>query len=122
MTKIISSKPWTIEPKVKPSTAPKRKTVSTTKKTTTVAAASHPENTREVTESKKTLQPEDITVTSVGKMENRPKEMKWPFGGGGVMWVEVEGEEEQMKGSAVMEEEEVIPPHTVFEEIFDFEK
>ena len=31
---------------------------------------------------------------------------EWPFGAGGVTWVEMEGEERQvMKGSAVVEEE-----------------
>ncbi|XP_070767889.1 zona pellucida sperm-binding protein 3d.2 [Enoplosus armatus] len=119
VTKIISSRPWTIEPKVKPTTAPKRKRVSTT---TTTAAAPQPETTREVTERRTTSQPEAITATPVGKVENTTKELEWPFGGGGVMWVEVEGEEKQVKGSAVVEEGEVTVPRTIFEEIFDFDK
>ena len=75
-----------------------------------------------------------MAATSMGKVESVVKELEWPFGGGGVTWVEVEGEEQQVKGSAAvveeeeeqeMEEEEkegVTEPRTIFEEIFDFEK
>ncbi len=128
VTKIISSRPWIVEPKVKPTTAQKRKTVSTTTTTTTAAAAktatvaSQPETTREVTEWRTTLQHEVTATTTVGKVENVAKELEWPFGGGGVTWVEVEGEEKQVKGSAVVEEVEVTEPYTIFEEIFDFDK
>ncbi|XP_040899676.1 zona pellucida sperm-binding protein 3d.2 [Toxotes jaculatrix] len=118
VTKIISSRPWTIEPKVKPTTTPKRKTVSTT----TATAAPQPETTREVTEWSTTSQPEAKSVTLKGKVENTVKELEWPFGGGGVEWVELEGEERQVKGSAVVEEEEVTEPRRIFEEIFDFDK
>ncbi|XP_037640842.1 zona pellucida sperm-binding protein 3d.2 [Sebastes umbrosus] len=122
VTKIISSRPWTIEPEVKPTTAPKRKKVSTTttKKTTTTTAP-QPETTREVTEWRTTSQPEPIAVTLTGKVENAMQELEWPFGGEGVTWVEVEGEGEQVKGSAVVEEK-VTEPLTIFEEIFDFDK
>ncbi|XP_073341138.1 zona pellucida sperm-binding protein 3d.2 [Pagrus major] len=124
VTKIISSRPWTIERKVKPTPAPKRKTVSTTTKTTTTPTA--PQSTRKVTEWRTTLQPEEMAATPMGKVESVVKELEWPFGGGGVTWVEVEGEEQQVKGSAVVEEEEeeeeVTEPRTIFEEIFDFDK
>lgn len=116
MTEIISSRPWTIEPKVKPTTTPKRKTVSTT-----ITPAPQPEMAREVTEWSKTSQPEAIAVTLMGKGESTVKDLEWPFGGGGVKWVEVEGEERRVKGSAVVEEEVVTEPHRIFEEIFDFD-
>lgn len=64
----------------------------------------------------------------MGKVESVVKELEWPFGGGGVTWVEVEGEEQQVKVSAVVEEqeeeemEEVTEPRTIFEDIFDFDK
>ena len=75
-----------------------------------------------------------MAATSMGKVESVVKELEWPFGGGGVTWVEVEGEEQQVKGSAAVveeeeeqemeeeEKEEVTEPRTIFEEIFDFEK
>ncbi|XP_039974372.1 zona pellucida sperm-binding protein 3d.2 isoform X2 [Xiphias gladius] len=116
VTEIISSRPWTIEPKVKPTTTPKRKTVSTT-----ITPAPQPEMAREVTEWSKTSQPEAIAVTLMGKGESTVKDLEWPFGGGGVKWVEVEGEERRVKGSAVVEEEVVTEPHRIFEEIFDFD-
>ncbi|XP_019948828.2 zona pellucida sperm-binding protein 3d.2 [Paralichthys olivaceus] len=133
-TKIISSKPWTIEPKVKPTTTPKRKRVSTTTTTTTTtttitttaAAELQPETTRNMTEGSTTPQMEEKAGTQMGKVENKVKE--WPFGGGGVTWVEMEGEERQvMKGSAVVEEEEekqeeVKESRRIFEEVFDFGK
>ncbi|XP_044064215.1 zona pellucida sperm-binding protein 3d.2 [Siniperca chuatsi] len=110
VTKIISSRPWTIEPKIKPTTPPKRKTTIT----------AQPEKTGELTEWKMTLQSETIAVTPVGEVENT-KESEWLLKGGGVTWVEVEGEEERVKGSAVVEEE-VTEPRKIFEEIFDFDK
>ncbi|XP_042346674.1 zona pellucida sperm-binding protein 3d.2 [Plectropomus leopardus] len=127
VTKIISSKPWTIEPKVKIPKAPKRKTVSTATitTTTTTTTTAPPETTRDVTDWRTTSQAE----TSRGKVVNMVGELKWPFGGEGVTWVEVEGEEKQVKGSAVVEEEEeeeevevVTIPRTIFEDIFDFDK
>lgn len=72
-----------------------------------------------------------MAATPMGKVESVVKELEWPFGGGGVTWVEVEGEEKQVKGSAVVEEqveeeeeemEEVTEPRTIFEDIFDFDK
>lgn len=72
-----------------------------------------------------------MAATPMGKVESVVKELEWPFGGGGVTWVEVEGEEQQVKGSAVVEEqveeeeeemEEVTEPRTIFEDIFDFDK
>ncbi|KAM9353537.1 zona pellucida sperm-binding protein 3d.2 [Symphorus nematophorus] len=128
VTKIISSRPWTIEPKVKPTAAPKRKTVSTTATTTTTkttttattkATASQPETTREVTEWRTTLQPK--AVSPMGKVKSTVKELEWPFRSGGVVWVEVEGEEKQMKGSAVVEEE-ATQPRLAFEDIFEFDE
>ncbi|XP_035528691.1 zona pellucida sperm-binding protein 3d.2 [Morone saxatilis] len=98
VTKIISSRSWTIEPKVKPTTTPKRKTVSTTT-TTTIAAAAQPETTREVTKRR---------TTSDVKKASTVKELEWPFGAGGLTWVEVEGEEKQVKGFAVVDEEEKV--------------
>ncbi|XP_076592871.1 zona pellucida sperm-binding protein 3d.2 [Chaetodon auriga] len=129
VTKIISSRPWKIESKVKPTTALKRKTMytpTTTTTTTTAAstAAAAAATTREVTAwTRSTLQPEETAVTPVGKVKS-VMELQWPFGGGGVTWVEEEGEEKQVKGSAVVEEEEeeFTEPRTIFEEIFDFDK
>lgn len=60
----------------------------------------------------------------MGKAEHTVKELKWPFGGEGVLWVELEEEKEvekEVKGSAVVEEE-VEQPRTVFEEIFGLDK
>ncbi|XP_034553638.1 zona pellucida sperm-binding protein 3d.2 isoform X2 [Notolabrus celidotus] len=128
VTKIVSSRPWTIGQKVKPTAAPKRKRVSTTTSTTT--STTETAMTREVTKMKTTLQPEAIEVTKTGKVENTVKELEWPFGGEGVLWVELEEEKEkEVKGSAVVEEEEeeeeeeeVTRPRTIFEEIFGFDK
>ncbi|CAJ1062831.1 zona pellucida sperm-binding protein 3d.2 isoform X2 [Xyrichtys novacula] len=128
VTKIVSSRPWTIDPKVKPTAAPKRKRVSTTTTTTTTGtetATTQLKATREVTKLKTTPRPEVVEVTQMGKVEKTATEFKWPFGGRGVVWVELE-EEEQAKGSAVVEEEkekeEVVQPRTIFEEIFDLDK
>uniref|UniRef100_A0A3B4TPP9 Zona pellucida sperm-binding protein 3 n=1 Tax=Seriola dumerili TaxID=41447 RepID=A0A3B4TPP9_SERDU len=69
VTKMISSRPWTIEliaPKVKPTTTPKRKKVSTTTTTTTTTTtAPKPETSREVTEWSTASQPEAIAVTPI---------------------------------------------------------
>lgn len=133
VTKIISSSPWTVEPKVKPTAAPKRKTSTTTTTTTTTTATKttvrRTETTREVPERRTTLHFKKVAVTPMGKVENKVKELKWPYGGGGVTWIEVEGEQQQqrVKGSAVVEkekvkEEVVTQPRTIFEEIFIFDK
>lgn len=112
---MISSRPWIIEPEVKHTTAPKRKTVSST----TTTASPQRETTREVTEWKTYLQPEAIAATPVG---DAAKELELPFGGG-VTWVEEEGEEMQVKGSAVVEEEKEDPEsHSIFEDIFGLDK
>ncbi|XP_054477469.1 zona pellucida sperm-binding protein 3d.2 isoform X2 [Anoplopoma fimbria] len=130
-TKIISSRPWTIESKAKPNTTSKRKKVSTTTTTTTTTAAAAPkkQSTREVTESTTNSQPKTIPEHLIGKVEDTLQELEWPFGGEGLTWFEVEGEEKQVKGSAVVEEEEeeekkmeVTQPYTIFEEIFDFDE
>lgn len=105
---------------MKPTTAPKRKTISTT--TTTTITAAQPQTTRQMTEWRTTLQPEETPVTAMGKVDSMVKELEWPFGGGGVMWIEGEGEEKQVKGSAVVEVEEVTVPRTIFEEIFGMDK
>ena len=118
---MISSRPWTVEPKVKPTTALKRKTVSTT--TTSTAAPPQPGMAREVTERGTMSQPEAKAAVPMDKTEIAVREADWPFGGGGVKWAEVEGEESWAKGSAVVEEEEVVTePRRIFEEIFDFDK
>ncbi|XP_074539859.1 zona pellucida sperm-binding protein 3d.2 [Halichoeres trimaculatus] len=138
VTKIVSSRPWTIAPKVKPTTAPKRKKVSTTTSTTsttttteTETPTTQPATPRKVTKPKTTLQPEATKVTKTGKVEHTVKELEWPFGGEGVLWVELEEEEklEEVKGSAVVkeeeeeeEEEQVKQPRTIFEEVFGLDK
>lgn len=61
-------------------------------------------------------------MTAMGKVDSTVKELKWPFGGGGVMWAEGEGEEKNVKGSAVVEVEEVTVPRVIFEEIFGLDK
>ncbi|XP_045900999.1 zona pellucida sperm-binding protein 3d.2 [Micropterus dolomieu] len=113
VTKMISSRPWIIEPEVKHTTDPKRKTVSST----TTTASPQRETTREVTEWKTYLQPEAIAATPVG---DAAKELELPFGGG-VKWVEEEGEEMQVKGSAVVEKEDP-ESHSIFEDIFGLDK
>ncbi|XP_053182832.1 zona pellucida sperm-binding protein 3d.2 [Scomber japonicus] len=106
VTKIISSQPWTIEPIVKSTTTPtpKRKMVSTTTITKTTTPLM--KTTKQVTERKTSSKPEATAATLKGKVEDTVRELEWPFGGGGVTWVEVEGEEKQVKGSAVVVEEE----------------
>ncbi|XP_069032054.1 zona pellucida sperm-binding protein 3d.2 [Embiotoca jacksoni] len=109
-TQIISSRPWTIEPEAKPTPGLNRKAVSmaTTVMTTT-------------TERRKTPRPGATLAV---------KELEWPFGGGGVTWVEEGGEEKEVKGSAEQEEEEeeeedeevMTEPRRIFEEIFDFDE
>ncbi|XP_032374442.1 zona pellucida sperm-binding protein 3d.2 isoform X2 [Etheostoma spectabile] len=124
VTKLISSRPWTIQPKVKPTTAPKRRTVPPTTITTAAAAAAAApqlERTRDVTKWRMTSQPEVIAGTLMGKVENTGKELEGLVGGEGVTWVEMGGEEKRVKGSAVVVEE-VTQPHTIFEDIFDFDK
>ncbi|XP_010764081.1 zona pellucida sperm-binding protein 3d.2 isoform X2 [Notothenia coriiceps] len=134
VTKVISSRPWTIDPKGKPTTALKRKKVSTATTTTTTKVAPQPETKSEVTEWRKSLQPEERTETELGKVE------EWLIGGRRVTWVEMEGEEELVKGSAVEEEEKeekekkkkekkkkeekkkVAATRTIFEDNFGFVK
>ncbi|XP_078108429.1 zona pellucida sperm-binding protein 3d.2 [Sander vitreus] len=137
VTKIISSRPWTIQPKVNLTSAPKRRTAAATAAATaataaataataaaTAATAAQPETTREVTEWRASSQPEVIAVTLMSKLENTGKELKWLSGGEGVTWVEMDDEEKQVKGSAVVEvkKEVVAQPRTIFEDIFEFDK
>lgn len=123
MTKIISSRPWTVEPKVTSTAARGRKKVSTT----AAAAAAAATTQKEMTEGTMTSQPEDIAAAQIDQVEDT--EAEWLLGGEGVAWVEWEGDEEQVTGFAVVEEvekmeeeEEVLEPHTIFEEIFGFDK
>ncbi|XP_033181475.1 zona pellucida sperm-binding protein 3d.2 [Mastacembelus armatus] len=95
VTKTISSRPWTIKTKVKPSTA-------------------LPETTREVTLWRITSQSQDM-----GQME---EELEWTFGGAEGQWAEVAGEEKWVKGSDAVEKEVVTEPRKIFEEIFYFDK
>ncbi|KAL6109528.1 uncharacterized protein ACO6RY_12632 [Pungitius sinensis] len=136
VTKIISSRPWTVVPTVKPTASKRRKKVSTTTTTAAAAAATTTTTTtttttqKEMTEGIMTSQPEDIVAAQIGRVEDT--EAEWLLAGEGVAWVEWEGDEEQVTGFAVvekMEEEEdddnddvVIEPHTIFEEIFGFDK
>ncbi|KAF3839504.1 hypothetical protein F7725_018221 [Dissostichus mawsoni] len=152
VTKVISSRPWTIDPKRKPTPALKRKKVSTATTTTTTKVAPQRETKSEVTEWRKSSHPEERTETDLGKVEDSGEE--WPIGGRGVTWVEMEGEEELVKGFAVVEErrrrrkrrrrgeegggeeeeekeekeeekeekEKVAATRTIFEDIFDFVK
>ncbi|KAK2909889.1 hypothetical protein Q8A73_007604 [Channa argus] len=116
VTKIISSRPWTVEPVVKPTPAMKRKMVPTT--TVTPPPPPQAETTKEVThELKITPKVEAIAVTM-----GRVKEKERPFRGGGLKWVDGEGGKRWVKGSAVVEEEVVTEPHRVFEEIFGLDK
>lgn len=66
-------------------------------------------------------QPVVTAALPMDKVEKTVKELEWPFGGGGVMWTEEEGEEKQGKGSAFVEEV-IAEPRRIFEEIFDFDK
>ncbi|KAM7421397.1 hypothetical protein PAMA_015498 [Pampus argenteus] len=122
VSKMITSRPWTIEPKVKPTTTPKREAVSTTKittkrksRTTTTSTPPPPttqphKTTRQVTKQTTTLRSEAMTVTP-GKVEDPVRELEW---------VKVESEERQENRSAVVEE--VTKPQRIFEDIFNFDK
>ncbi|XP_034067275.1 zona pellucida sperm-binding protein 3d.2 isoform X2 [Gymnodraco acuticeps] len=102
VTKVISSRPWTLDPKGKLTTALKWKKVSTATTTkTTTKVAPQPETKSEVTDWRKSSQPEERTETEFGKVEDSGED--WPIGRRGVTWVEMEGEEELVKGSAVKE-------------------
>ncbi|KAM4600429.1 zona pellucida sperm-binding protein 3d.2 [Polymixia lowei] len=100
VTKMISSRPWTMEYQVKATTAPKRKMAAATTTTT---------------------KPKEIGVT-VGKVEKVVEEFDWPFGGGGVEWVEGEAVDKPVKGFAVVEEEQGSEPRRIFEDIFVLDK
>lgn len=91
---------------------------TTTKKT----AAAQVQTTRERIKLRTTLQPEETPVTAAGKLTGMVAELEQPIGGGGVTWIKGGGEEKQVKGSAVVEVEEVKVPHLIFEEIFDIDK
>ncbi|KAM4581056.1 uncharacterized protein PAE49_005724 [Odontesthes bonariensis] len=94
-TQMVSSRPWKIESKLKPGTSTlQRKAVLPT------AAALQPERTEWMWKSL----PEAAAEILKGKVEK--SETEWPFRGGGVTWVEDEGEERRVKGSAVVEDEE----------------
>ncbi|XP_026040172.1 zona pellucida sperm-binding protein 3d.2 isoform X3 [Astatotilapia calliptera] len=80
-TQIISSRPWTIEPKAKAIGSLKRNTIST--KTTAA-----PESV--MTEWRWTSQPVVTAALPMDKVEKTVKDLDWPFGGGGVMWTEEE--------------------------------
>lgn len=55
--------------------------------------------------------------------EGAEPELLWPFGGGGEVGVEEEGEEARVKGSAVVvEEEEVSKPDGESENFLDFDQ
>ncbi|XP_030014719.1 zona pellucida sperm-binding protein 3d.2 isoform X2 [Sphaeramia orbicularis] len=120
VTNMISSRAWKVKSKVKPTTTQKRKTVSTTTTTTKTTTISRQLNKRTTT-----LRPETKVTTLKVKVEEPGNVLEWPFGGNGVTWVEAEGEERQVKGSAVVEEEEeeeLAKPRLVFEDIFNFDK
>ncbi|XP_028326220.1 zona pellucida sperm-binding protein 3d.2 [Gouania willdenowi] len=114
-TKIISSKPWKIEPKVKPSSYQKRRKSSAFITMTTAAPRA------ETTESEPTPRISDVSVGEVTEQE-------WPYGGVGVTWLEEDGEDLLVKGSAVVEQEEeeeeedFVKPHRIFENIFEFDQ
>ncbi|KAG7475665.1 hypothetical protein JOB18_035381 [Solea senegalensis] len=121
-TKTITSKLWTIKPEVRASTIPKRTMVSTTSTSstttsaaTTTTAVPQPGTEGGVTAGGTQLQ---AGVTA----ESTVKDMDWPFRGGGVTWVGLEGDQKRVKGSAVVDQETVTEPHRIFEETFDFDK
>ena len=120
MTKIISSRPLTIKPKEKLNKVPRRKMISTMTTKKTQAAQTQP--TRERIKLRTTLQPVETAVTAAGKLTGMVAEMEQPFGGRGVSRIRVGGEEKQVKGSAVVEVEDIKVPHLIFEDIFDFDK
>lgn len=74
-----------------------------------------------MTEWRRTSQPVVTAALPMDKVEKTVKDLEWPFGGGGVMWTEEEGEKKQGKGSASVEEV-IAEPRWIFEEIFDFDK
>ncbi|XP_071763237.1 zona pellucida sperm-binding protein 3d.2 [Centroberyx gerrardi] len=115
VTKVVSSRPWMIEDKVKPPTTPRRKTAITTTATTTKK-----KTTTKMPETKTTSQPEQQKVTA--PVEKTVKELDWPFAGGGVKWVEAGGDERRVKGFAVVEEERLTEPRRIFEDVFGLDK
>ncbi|XP_068179649.1 zona pellucida sperm-binding protein 3d.2 isoform X2 [Antennarius striatus] len=105
-TKTISSRSWTVDSDVEPTSTYKRKTVSPT-----TARTEDTQMNKKATK-RTTSQPRE-------RLEEEPE---WPFGGGGVALVEMETEEKRVKGLAVVEVEEDAAPRTTFEEIFEFDQ
>jgi len=89
---MVSSRAWTVESKLKPGSSV----------FTTTTAAPQPERTERLWKSL----PEEAADILMGKVEKTVTDVGWPFRGGAVTWVEDEGDERQVKGSAVVEDEE----------------
>lgn len=114
----VRTRSWTIKPALKPAAASKRKTMSTTRTTTSAA------------------KPQAITLTSVRKTYLQSKvsgnkDSVWTYigqsGVKGMAWIEEDDTDEKfVKGAAVLEEEDekekVIPPRLIFEEVFGLGK
>ncbi|XP_077432652.1 zona pellucida sperm-binding protein 3d.2 isoform X1 [Vanacampus margaritifer] len=103
LSEVSTSRGWKVQPRGQLFKNHKRKRLFTT--TTTTAAASLVTTTTEASQSMTTPWLELIVDTD-------KTELKWPYGGRGVEWVEVG---EQVKGTAVMEED-VVEDHQVVEE------
>lgn len=100
--------------KTKPTTAPK--IISTT------ATTAHPQITREESEGRTASQTAETRGTAAGKTGGVTTALRRPLGGGGEAVVQGKGEGKHVKGSAVVELQEVTKPRRVFEEIFMFDK
>ncbi|XP_061632917.1 zona pellucida sperm-binding protein 3d.2 [Phyllopteryx taeniolatus] len=107
LSEITSSRGWKVQPRGQFFKNHKRKRLFSSAKTT-AAAASAVKTTTEAIQSPTTPWPDPVVDT------DDTTELKWPFGGRGVEWVEEE-EEQQVKGNAVVEED-VLEAHLAFEE------
>lgn len=121
---MISSRPWAINPAVKPAAASKRKATSTTR-TTTLAAK--PQAITQASVRKTYLQ----SKMSAGSRKGSAGSV-WmhsgPFGVEGMAWIEEVDDNDVDKfvaGSSVLEEdkmEKATEPELIFEEIFGLNK
>ncbi|XP_061675921.1 zona pellucida sperm-binding protein 3d.2 [Syngnathoides biaculeatus] len=107
LSEITSSRGWKVQPRGQFFKSHKKKRLFSSSKTTT-AAASVAKTTTEAIRRSTTPWSDPVLVTD----DNA--EVKWPFGGGVVEWVEEE-EEQRVKGNAVVEED-VPEGHRAFEE------
>ncbi|XP_076006520.1 zona pellucida sperm-binding protein 3d.2 [Genypterus blacodes] len=105
VTKMISSRPWTIESKVKPTTTQREReavTASSSSKTT-----ARPPTTTRARKRTTTTKPKESRAATKSQAVGKVVELARPFrgGGGGGVGVKFVEEEKKVKGFAVVEEE-----------------